>query len=24
VALGFLTWSFGTDVKWLWDRRHSA
>ena len=24
LALGFLTWSFGTDVKWLWDRRRSA
>ena len=24
LALGFLTWSFGTDVKWLWDRRRPA
>ncbi len=24
LALGFLTWSFGTDIRWLWTRRRVA
>jgi hypothetical protein len=24
LALGFLTWSFGTDIRWLWTRRRFA